>query len=740
MFKSKKKKIICACCAMSVALQAQNLTVSGTVKSTKSNKPLQSANVVIENTDLGTFTDEDGRFIVKDIRSSEVSVKISMIGFVDTTLNVSTNEKTYDLGEIKLRTDVLQLSNINVHAHNKLIQPTLLSDIFLSGKDMQEKMYGSIAQTLQNETGIAIQSMGQATTRPILRGYSGDRFLITKNGVKTGDLSHSSADHAMSLDLGGVERIEVFRGPRALLFGSNTIGGVVNVEKNSLSSQKLDESRSYFTSGIDSGNRGLFSSYSFETPWGSNNIRFSTQARKTSNQITPIGELENTSINNQEAFIGISRIGESRRGVFSFERVLMDYGIPGSPEGHINGVDLKLSKNTQELNYHQDIDFGGFETINIDQSFIFYSHSEYESSSSSPAVRLSQNILSLKSNLVGRTKELGSSFDYRYFSAGGFYWTPNTTEMKMSVFGLQENELLGFSTQLSFRAEHSLISPEVKTKFSNLEVEDVVDKQFSFISLAGSAIKEWENWQWSNTIMRTGKTPDIESLYSDGPHLGSYSYEIGNPTLTLEETYGLESSIQYKKNEYFFQFNGYYNQSPSYHQYLKKGDGYKPGADWIEWGSGSTGWLYIYEMKNIKSELSGGEIQAAYLGENIDIDVDFSFVRGFDKTNNTNLSFMPADKFQLTLSTKESRNLNTSIRFTKGFEQSRLGEFETTTPGYSLIDIYGSYSFGSSNGNHRLIFNVNNILDEEYYNHLSKIKTIMPEFGRRISLQYRYLF
>ena len=725
---------------MSVAIQAQNLTVSGTIKSARSNKPLQSANVAIENTDLGTFTDENGRFVVKDIRSSEVSLKISMIGFVDTTLNVSTKEKAYDLGEIKLRIDVLQLSNIDVHAHDNLIQPTLLSDVFLSGKDMQEKMYGSIAQTLQNEKGIAIQSMGQATTRPILRGYSGDRFLITKNGVKTGDLSHSSADHAMSLDLGGVERIEVFRGPRALLFGSNTIGGVVNVEKNSLSSQKLDESRSYFISGIDSGNRGLFSSYSFETPWGSNNIRFSTQARKTGNQITPIGELENTSINNQEAFIGISRIGDNKRAVFSFERVLMDYGIPGSPEGHINGVDLKLSKNTQELNYHQDIDFGGFETLNIDQNFIFYSHSEYESSSSSPAVRLSQNILSLKSNLLGKTKELGSSFDYRYFSAGGFYWTPNTSEMKMSVFGLQENELLGFSTQLSFRAEQSFISPEVKTKFSNLEVEDVVNKQFSFISFAGSVLKEWQYWQWSNTIMRTGKTPDIESLYSDGPHLGSYSYEIGNPALTLEETYGFESSIEYQKEAYFFQFNTYYNQSPSYHQYLKKGAGYKPGADWIEWGSGSTGWLYIYEMKNIKSELSGGEIQAAYQGKNVDIEADFSFVRGFDKTNKTNLSFMPADKFQLTLSTKENRDLTTSVRFTRGFEQSRLGEFETTTPGYSLIDIYGSYSFGSSNGNHRLIFNVNNILDKEYYNHLSKIKTIMPDFGRRISLQYRYLF
>ena len=740
MFKSKKKKIICACCAMSMALQAQNLTVTGTVKSFKSDKPLQSANVVIENTNLGTFTDEDGRFTVKDIQSSEVSVKISMIGFVDTTLSVRTNEKTYDLGEIFLKTNILQLSNIDVHAHDDLAQANLLSDVLLSGKEMQEKMYGSIAQTLQNEIGIAIQSMGQATTRPILRGYSGDRFLITKNGIKTGDLSHSSADHAMSLDLGGVERIEVFRGPRALLFGSNTIGGVVNIEKNSLSSQKLSQSRSYFTSGIDSGNKGLFSSYSIESPWRKNNIRFSIQNRKTNNQITPKGVLENTAINNTEGFLGISRIGDDRRATFSFERVLMDYGIPGSPEGHINGVDLKLSKNTQELNYHQDIDFRGFETLNIDQSFIFYSHSEYESSSSAPAVRLSQNILSLKSNLVGRTKELGSSFDFRYFSAGGFYWTPNTTEIKMSLFGLQENELLGFATQISFRAEQSFISPEVKTKFSNLEVEDVVNKQFSFISFAGTAVKEWQNWQWSNTIMRTGKTPDIESLYSDGPHLGSYSYEIGNPYLELERTLGFESSLQYAKNRFSLLMNGYYNQSPSYHQYIKKGDGYKPGADWIEWGSGAAGWLYIYEMKGVKSEINGGEIQASYLGKNMDINADFSFVRGLDKTNNTNLSFMPADKFQLTLSTKESRDLTASIRFTEGFEQSRLGEFETITPGYSLIDIYGSYSFGSSNGNHRLIFNVNNILDEEYYNHLSKIKTIMPEFGRRISLQYRYLF
>ena len=85
-----------------MAAQAQNLTVSGTVKSLKSIEPLQSANVVIENTDLGTFTDKDGVFQIKEINSSNININISMIGFEDTTLSVSMNEETYDLGEIFL--------------------------------------------------------------------------------------------------------------------------------------------------------------------------------------------------------------------------------------------------------------------------------------------------------------------------------------------------------------------------------------------------------------------------------------------------------------------------------------------------------------------------------------------------------------------------------------------------------------------------------------------------------------
>ena len=145
-------------------------------------------------------------------------------------------------------------------------------------------------------------------------------------------------------------------------------------------------------------------------------------------------------------------------------------------------------------------------------------------------------------------------------------------------------------------------------------------------------------------------------------------------------------------------------------------------------------------MRGIETEISGGELQFGYKGKMFDITADFSVVRGKDKTNNEYVGYMPADKINLLVSTKSDKDLSASIRFTRVLDQNRLSEFETMTPGYSLVDIFGSYSFVSNSGSHRIVFQLNNLFDETYYNHLSKIKSIMPETGRSMGVQYRYLF
>ena len=86
------------------------------------------------------------------------------------------------------------------------------------------------------------------------------------------------------------------------------------------------------------------------------------------------------------------------------------------------------------------------------------------------------------------------------------------------------------------------------------------------------------------------------------------------------------------------------------------------------------------------------------------------------------------------------KNFRHTLQVTKASPQNRLGEFEQPTDGYMLVDLFGSYDLKLGNGSHKIIFQFDNILDEVHYNHLSKIKSIMPETGRSFGFQYRYLF
>ncbi len=202
-------------------------------------------NVYISDLELGSATDETGRFIIDNVPFERILLEISSIGYRDTSFVYDINREKFDVGEIFLEPEIIHFEEINVEIHTDLNPSKSPSGAVLAGKEMQEKMAGSIAQTLQNEMNVAFQSMGQGTTRPVLRGYSGDRFLMTENGTEIGDLSQTSVDHAVSMDLGGVEQIEIVRGPRTLLFGSNTISGVIDIKKNTIPVVEFDHMHIY---------------------------------------------------------------------------------------------------------------------------------------------------------------------------------------------------------------------------------------------------------------------------------------------------------------------------------------------------------------------------------------------------------------------------------------------------------------------------------------------------------------
>jgi iron complex outermembrane receptor protein len=164
------------------------------------------------------------------------------------------------------------------------------------------------------------------------------------------------------------------------------------------------------------------------------------------------------------------------------------------------------------------------------------------------------------------------------------------------------------------------------------------------------------------------------------------------------------------------------------------------GADFIEWGSGSSGWLYKYQIQGLRVLIYGFESDLKYeLTKFINFYGSISVIRGENLSENKPLAYMPPDKFLF--STELDLNpITATLTLKKVSPQKRLSEFETRTDGYFLTDVSGTYIINSSNIIHKIIFRIDNIFDKEYYNHLSKMKLIMPEKGRSIGIQYRLVF
>ena len=725
---------------------AQTYNISGTILNSKTKEPIENTNVFIENSNIGSTTDDEGYFLLSlnnNIKKT-IIIKIKMIGFEEKIITVDLINPRINLNDIYLEVQSIKLKPIHVHSHKN--ESKQISDINLSGQELNNNLLSNLALTLSSQPNIGVNSFGVVTSKPILRGFSGDRFLITKEGSNLGDLSKSSIDHIITLDMSEVNEVEIIRGPKSLLFGSNAIGGVINTTIMGNAKTKVDKFYRNFTFGGETYNKGLHSNLMFYIPHNNNQFNILINNRNTNNQTSPIGTLENTYSNTSNLKLSYSKYNKHNFLNFVFENFKMNYGIPPSYEGHINGVDIELFKNTFQINYHQDLSFGKFNQLDVKYNFIDYEHQEFESNSNNYSVALSKISYNVKMEIKSLESTLGAEFNYKEFLPGGFYWTPSTDELNIELYGFTENEYNNFDLLSSFRLGYLTVKPNQNNlSFSNLDIEDINKRNFKYLSSSIGIRKIINKFEINSWIMNTMKAPQIEELYSDGPHLGSYSYEIGEPNLKLEKIYGIESSVAYNSKPINTSITAFYNYSPYYYQMTKMGNCEEnfiigeshpcSGADFIEWGSGSSGWLYKYRTEGIRSIIKGIEYNLEYNIADLKIVYDFSLVYGDNLTSKTPLSYINPTKETLNLDYKRNY-MNYKLRLLKIHSQYRLGEFETYTPSSFLIDFIVGYNFKNQN----ITIQLNNMLNEKYYNHLSKIKSIMPEAGRNMVISYKVLF
>ena len=714
-------------------------SVKGIILDKTNQEPIAGVNIIIENDDNGTSSDNEGRFSLELKAPSENKLVFTMLGFKDTSIviNQTNNDQTL---KVFLNPKAIKMNAITVHSHKESNQSKAPSSITMVGNKLEKNIISDLATTLSGESGIAIRSSGQATQRPILRGYSGDRFLITSDGFELGDMSNTTADHAVSMEISAAEGVEVMRGPETLAYGSNTIAGIINIITPFKNPKKLSSTNYKLLFGHESSNQSNLIGSDVNIPLNDYQLTVSLNNRSAQDQSSPIGTLENTALKKNDLTLSLTKFGEKDLITIELKDFSMDYGIPGSPEGHINGVDLALKNQTQKLKYHSDITFMSFNILDLEQGYVRYGHREFVKGSNYASVDLRQDIIYFNAMLTSKNLKIGANFQNRNYFTKGFIWTPNTNEMKFSLFGVHTKNLTNKKFQLSGRVEYRSINPSADdTFFSNIDAGDVRKRDYLLASLGASAQKNWDNISIYNHLLLTSRAPRIEDLYSDGPHLGTYSYEIGEPNLEQENTIGFENTTSFFGNGHELKLTSYINYSTNFHILQKEGDGYEPGATWIEWGSGSAGWLYKYKLYGKETLIQGFEPSAKLNLKYFNLLANASICRGINLEDDKPLAYIPPDLLRIQIE-KRISFLNNTLEGIFVSNQNKLGEFEHPTDGYKLLNYNCSYTFSKSENIHQIIFQVTNILDETYYNHLSKIKMIMPEPGRGINLRYKVNF
>ena len=316
----------------------ENGAVRGTVTLEENGDPVHGAMILVVGSGAFALTDEQGLFEVDDVPAGLYAVLAQR-----EHLTAVRQVVTVDAGAAATLDFVLRLSpiheDVTVTASVSGTETTF--EAFnavstLDSFDIALASAGSLGDALQSEPGIASRSFGPGSSRPVIRGFDGDRVLILEDGLRTGDLSSQSGDHGVTIDPNGAERIEIVRGPATLLYGSNAVGGLVNVitPHESYRESLFDGTRVQFGTNVGSGNAAAGTIASLQHAQGNLLVWGGGSMRRTDDYDTPAGTIENSATKLMNTRAGLGWFGDRFFASGGFTAEDGRYGVPFANEFH----------------------------------------------------------------------------------------------------------------------------------------------------------------------------------------------------------------------------------------------------------------------------------------------------------------------------------------------------------------------------------------------------------------------
>ena len=714
----------------------------GRVRDADTGEPLAGTDVSLVGKGVRTVTRGDGTFHLTGMDPGVYILRADRPGYRGATLEVTVGRRRSRRAVSESAEVVIELAPSPIGLEGLVVTGTIsergaaeaLRPVsVMKGDVLQRQMTATVAATLASMPGLAVASMGPAVSQPVIRGLSGDRVLILEDGTATGDASSSGSDHTTALDPSSARRVELVRGPGALLYGGNALGGVVNVIRDEIPSAVPHHATGAATlqtqtvTGALAGSATAVFAAAERIP-----VRAEVAARTSGDLKTPTGALVNTDGGMWSAGAGAAYVAEWGRLGASFRGYFNDYGIPGGfVGGHEEGVRIEMERAASKFRTVVDGAAGIFRDLRFDATHTWYRHREIEP----PDILGTSYVQQAASgDGLGRHGEwgpfaagaVGARVSWEDFRYGGGLYTPDTRRFKAALYMLEEVDLGAAKIEWGLRYDWTLADPLEEDPDS--DIGDVRDRSFSSLSGSlGVLYSHPSGLALGASAVRAFRTPDVNELYSEGPHLAAYVFEVGNDSLQGEIGRGLDVFVRFESDRMRAEVTGFYNDIKDYVY----------GEDT---GRPSRVLLPIYQFRGNDAVFSGFEANVNVdMGRGLALEAVASSVAGKLKDSGQPLPLVPPLKGHVAL--KYERPL----WFIRGeaemaARQDRIGEFEKPTKGYVVYNAAAGARLTVGGRLNIVTVSLDNATDTEYRNHLSRVKEIMPEAGRGLSVTYRVVF
>ena len=607
----------------------------------------------------------------------------------------------------------------------------------LRGDDLRRKREASLGDTLSRELGVASSSFGPGAGRPIIRGLDGPRIRVLENGIGTLDISSISPDHAVTTESLNASQIEILRGPATLLYGSGASGGVVNVVNNRIPSQLFKSPKGDFEVRGNTATEertGAFNAAGSmrQMSWSIGGFRRKTDdyhipgRANESDPASPKGIVENSAVNSGGLSGGASFVGE--RGFLggSVAHLESKYGIP-SPEGA--RIDLKQTR--YDFSGELDKPVAGFEKLKVRMGYNDYKHAEIERTGDIATQFKNQALESraelLHEPLANWKGVIGVQFRDRHFSAlGEETVVPVTKSHSVGVFLVEERNWNRWRLELGGRGEYAVQDPK----------DNLPSRSFGLYNAsAGVVWKFMEGYGLGLTAIRGQRAPSTEELYIKGAHRGTATFQTGDSNLSSETTSNIDLALRKTTGAVTWKVNAFHNWISNYifvRSADVNGDGVPDRAD--DTGAlDPNGEFLVQNFTQGGARFYGAEAEAIFTvkpGE-IDLRLFTDYVRG-KLDNGGNVPRLTPLRFGVEFNHRTGP-WTSNISATRVMRQNHVAELESSTPGYTLVNVEVSYRIKQTRSNGIKIFlQGRNLLNEEMRVHTSFLKDFAPLPGRAL--------